>query len=322
MGDILYDDFGEEGEYGPRGLVLQAKEAIATGISSAGDNGADHGGQRVVDLVAEDEDEYELVEEDGGEQEVLGEVEEDDLEPLPPRRRPRTSGTGEERGGSQTVGGGTQVQRRVASYGPQSGEIPSSGVSRDFSPRSPGSRALGGTPVQRRATSSLGRRSRDHLSSDAARDSGPRDKRLRVEPAQGGVVSSSPPTTLRGGSSISTNSDTPSGAGENCGSRKYLKKSFVPDRNQRVHDLAKKFLQSEVLAYHPWPNTATTEGMVRRSWANARKAEEMERKECYPGSGRTSNETVPTKEPDGVSLGIVSAFVTMQPGWRFADIFR
>ena len=113
------------------------------------------------------------------------------------------------------------------------------------------------------------------------------------------------------GDQISLNCHTPSRALEKSASRKYWKKEFVPERNRRVHELSKKFLQADVLAYHPWPNTATIEGMVQRSWVNTLKAKEVERKECYPGSARIPNEAGPTKEPDEVFLGIVSACNTM-----------
>ena len=292
--------------------VPQTKRSLATGVYS--DCTPDHGAQRVVNLVLDDEWEEvegEVVCEKVQPMEVLGveeeEEEEEDLEPLPPIRRQRTNERGEERGESSPTVGGTQVQARVV---PSLGRLPSSEASRDSNPRRSRPWALGGTPVQRKVASSLGRRSRDNLSSEASHGSGSRDKRLCTEFAQEAGVPSSPPITPRG-DQISLNSDTPSGALEKSVSRKYWKKEFVPGRNRRVHELSKKFLQAEVLAYHPWPNTATIEGMVRRSWGNALEAEEVERKGCYPGSGRTPNKAGPTKEPDEVSLGIVSACNTM-----------
>ena len=214
-----------------------------------------------------------------------------DLEPLPPIRRQRTNERGEERGETSLTVGGTQVQARVV---PSLGRLPSSEASRDSNPRGSGPWALRGTPEQRTVASSLGRRSGDNLSSEASQRSVSQDKRLSTEIGQEAAVPSSPPITPRG-DQISLNSDTPSRALEKSASRKYWKKEFVPERNRRVHELSKKFLLAEVLAYHPWPNTATIEGMVRRSWGYELKDEEVERKGCYPGSGRTPNEAGPTK---------------------------
>ena len=120
-----------------------------------------------------------------------GVIEDDDLEPLPPGRRQRTSETRKERDSSSPAVGGKQVQERVVlAHRGQSGVIPSLEASRDSNHRGSGSGALGGTPVQRRVTSSLGRRSRDNLSSEASRDSAPRDKRSRMETAQAAEVPS------------------------------------------------------------------------------------------------------------------------------------
>ena len=285
-------------------------------VCSEDDSERDQGAQRVVHLEPDDEWE-EIAEGDGEIPEIFG-VEEDDHEPLPPRRRQRTTGTGGEHSEGPLPVGGTQVQRRVAlSAGRRSAEIPSSEASRDSNPRGPGSWAPGGTPVQRRVNSSLGRRSRDNLCSQ---DSDRQEKRLRVGSGLVTEVPSSPPITPRSGS-MSMSSDIQGTASEKSGSRKHLKKEFVPEGNRRVHELAKKFLQAEVLAYHPWPNTATIEGMVRRSWNNAWNADEAERKGCYPGSGRTSNEAGPTKEPDNISLGIVSVYRSLLE-CRSANILR
>lgn len=278
------------------------------------DEPGDHGAQRVVDRVIAD-NEWEEVEEDDAEGAVPvvvqedDEEEEEDLGPLPPMRHRMTSGTREERGQSSLRNGGTQVQGRVpSSSGRQSGEIPSSQASQHSNSRGSGSWAHGGTPVQRRTTSSLGRRTRDMLSSEASRD-GPQDKRLR---ALGADFPSSPPTT--GTITLSQGSEAPSenSQGKRV-TRKYLKKEHVPRHNEMVTELALKFLQAEVLACQPWPNPATIETLVRRSWANSLKYRDEERKNSYPGSGRLSNEVAPTKEPDEVSSGIVS---TSEVVWR------
>ena len=224
-------------------------------------------------------------------------IEDDNLEPLPPGRRQRTSGTCKKRDSSSPAVGGKQVQERVVSAnGGQSGVILSSEASG----------VLGGTPVQRRVTSSLGRRSRDKISSEASRDSAPRDKRSRTETAQAAEVPSSPPNMSRGASSPSLNSGEMSGVPEKRASRKYWKKEYVPERNWVVFELAKKFLQAEVLAQQPWPNTATIENLVRRSWDHAWQDGEEARRKVYPGAGRSSNEVSLTKEPDMVSLEMVS----------------
>ena len=216
-------------------------------IEVCSDDEPDHRAQRVVHLLPDNEWVEVIEVEEGG---VVLEVDEDDHEPLPARRRPIPSQPGEERKESSLPVGGAQVQARgTSSLGKRSSEIPSLEASRDS-----GSRALGGTPVLRRVASSLGRRSRDNPSSQ---DSGPRDKRMRAESA---VAPSSPPSTLRGGS-ISLSSDTQGGASEKSASRKHWKQEFVPERNRRVQELAKRFLQAYVLAYHPWLSTEAIEGM-------------------------------------------------------------
>ena len=96
------------------------------------------------------------------------------------------------------------------------------------------------------------------------------------------------------------------GVPEKCASRKYWKKEYVPERNWVVFELAKKFLQAEVLAQQPWPNTATIENLVRQSWDHAWQDGEEARRKVYPGASRSSNEVSLTKEPDMVSLEMVS----------------
>jgi hypothetical protein len=228
---------------------------------------------------------------------------EEDLEPLPPRRHRRTGGTREGRHESLLTAGGTQVQERVSlSFGRQSDEIPSSQTSRHSNARGPGSWATGGTPIQRTVMSSLGRRSRDNLSSEASRYSELREKRLRVASGLATELPSSPPTTL----TLSMSSDPPNGGSEKRVSRKHLKKEHVPDRNDSVMELAQKYLHAEVLACNPWPDLATTESLIRRSWTSAWKSRDDAIKSSYPGSGRLPNQEAPTKEPDEVSSGIVS----------------
>jgi hypothetical protein len=224
-------------------------------------------------------------------------VEDDDVEPLPPGRRHRTSGVGEERRQSST---GSQRQGRV----PSSFGRPnlSSEDSRDSDPRGPSSWTLGGTQVQRRVTSSLGRRSRNDLSSEASRDSNSRDKRLRLESS---VVPSSPPTTP---GTISRTSDAPSGSSGKPVSRRFCKREFIPSRNLMVFDCAKMLLQGEILACHPWPNASTVESLVRRSWTNAIGIRVQEKKKFYPGAGLAADELPPTQEPDDYSTEQVSAF--------------
>jgi len=260
------------------------------------DDERDHGAQRVVDLVAEDEwdvaSEGELEGEGGGhldgEFEADGEgVEEDDIEPLPPSRRRRT--------------GGEQVQARAPSASTRP-DLSSEGP-QDFNPRSASSWTIGGTQIQRKPTSSLGRRSRDDPSSEATQDNS-RDKRSRVESSLAGEeVPSSPPRTSVRGSSLSLNSDAPSTGSGKPVPRRFIKQEFVPARNQLVQRLAKKLVQAEVLACHPWPNTSTIEGLVRRCWTNAITIREAERRDTYPGA----NNKPPTKEPDEVSMEIVSS---------------
>ena len=173
--------------------ALKANEMHVIGVMSD-DYEPDHGAQRVVDLVAED-DEWEgrgaradeELEEDG--------VEEDDLKPLPPGQSRRTSRTHNERVESSPRVGGTQFQRKV--------------------------------------TSSLGRRSRDNLSSDASRDSSPWDKRLCVTSSLAVEVLSSAPRTSTPGvqSSQSQNSDTASGTPGKPVPCRFLKQEFIPPRN-------------------------------------------------------------------------------------------
>lgn len=247
------------------------------GVASDDELG-DHGAQLVVDLVAEDDESEEA---GGGE-----EVDEDDQEPRLPRREPMTRGTRE----SSPAVEGAQVQGGIAL---------SSEDSQDPGPRGPTSWTHGGTQVQRRATSSLGRRSRDNLSSEGSRDSNPRDKRLRLESSPEAGVPSSPPNTSTPGGQSSGSSWTPGKPVP----RRFLKQENVPARNQLVYILAKKLVQAEVLACHPWPNTSTIEVLIRRCWANAITIRAEERSEVYVGA----NYQPPTKEPDEIALEIVSS---------------
>ena len=242
---------------------------------------------------------------EGGEaDDAEGGVVEEDFEPLPPRRRRRTTGTHAERGDSSPMVGGTQVQGKAAlSVGRPT---LSSEVSRELNSRGVSLWTLGGTQVQRKVTSSLGRRIRDNLSSDASRDSNPPDKRLCLSSSSVGEGPSSPPTTVStpgGRSSQSQNSDAPSGTPAKPVPRRFMKQEFVPPRNRLVYILAKKLVQAEVLALHPWPNTSTIESLVRRCWTNAIGIREDERSEIYLGA----NIQPPTKEPDEIALEIVSS---------------
>ena len=287
----------------------------------------DQGAQRVAPLGTEDGGEEGAKDGEAGElegekgergEEEEEEEEEEDLEPLPPGRHQRRSGgIGEERGGSSLTLPGTQIQGRAASQttlaraassslGRPSRDNLSSEASRDLDHRGEVSWAVGGSQVQRRVTSALGRRYRDNLSSEASRDSGVRDKRLCVESSRTAEVPSSPPCTPRVQSSLSQNSEATSGASGKRVSRKYLTREFVPSCNINVFDLAKQLLQAEVLACHPWPNTSTIEVLVRQSWSKAFRIREQERRKVYPGAGHVGNELLPTKEPDEISLEIVS----------------
>ena len=127
-----------------------------------------------------------------------------------------------------------------------------------------------------------------------------------METAQAAEVPSSPPNVSRGASSPLLHFVWMSGVPEKRASRKYWKKEYVLERNWVVFELAKKFLQAEVLAQQPGPNTATIEILVRQSWDHAWQDGEEERRKVYPGVGRSSNEVSPTKEPDMVSLEMAS----------------
>ena len=253
MGDILGDDFRDGGEYCSIEVsILEINNMHAI------DGCSDHGPQRVPALDLEADEEWQEVQED-----EEGVIEDDDLEPLPPGRRQRTSETRKERDSSSTTVGGKQVQEKVVSaHGGQSGVILSLEASRDSNHRGSGSEALGGTLVQRQVTCSLGRQSQANFSSGASRDSAPRDKKSCMETAQVAEVPSSPPNVSRGASSPSLNSDGMSGVLEKRASQKYWKKEYVPEHNWVVFELAKNFLQEEVLAQLPWANTATIENLV------------------------------------------------------------
>jgi hypothetical protein len=165
--------------------------------------------------------------------------------------------------------------------------------------------AVGGTPRQRRVPSSLGRRTRDvdNLSSDTSQDPNSRHQRLRVEPLSVGVLSS-PPSTVSPQSSASM--DVPDGSSDSRRGRKFWKREYIPVHNIMVFDTTKLFLQAEVLACHPWPNTATIENMISRTWIRAIETRQSERREIYEGSRYASAVKGPTKEPDEISREIVS----------------
>ena len=248
-----------------------------------------------VSMRVEKEGEGEEEEEDGDEEE--------DLEPLLPTRRQKTSGTRVEGVESSPTVRGTQVQGRFAS---SSGRPdPSPEASPDSNDRAASSWTLGGTQVQRKVISSLGRRPREDLPSDASQDSNPRDKRLCLESSPTAGVPSSPPYTPGSRSVLSVNSDALSASGTpgKPVPRRFLKQEFVPPCNQLVSTMAKKLVQAEVFACHPWPNTSTIESLVRRCWTNAIRIREEERRATYPGA----NDKPPTKEPDEISLEIVSS---------------
>jgi hypothetical protein len=165
--------------------------------------------------------------------------------------------------------------------------------------------AVGGTPRQRRVPSSLGRRTRDvyNPSSEISQDQNSRHQRLRVESLSVGVLSS-PPSTLRPQSSASM--DVPDGSSDSRRGRKFWKREYIPIHNIIVFDTTKLFLQAEVLACHPWPNTATIENMISRTWIRAIETRQSERREIYEGSRYASAVKGPTKEPDEISKEIVS----------------
>ena len=181
----------------------------------------------------------------------------------------------------------------------------SSEVLRESSSCGASSWTLGGAQVQRRVTSSLGRRLRDNLSSDTSRDSKLPDKRLRFESLVG-EVPSLPPTTMStpgGQSSLSQNSDVPSGTLAKPVPRRFMKQEFVPAHNCLVYILAKKLVQAKVFAFHPWPNTSTIESLVWQCWTNAIRIRGEERSEIY----LSVKDQPPTKELDQIALEIVSS---------------
>jgi hypothetical protein len=167
--------------------------------------------------------------------------------------------------------------------------------------------SVGGTPLQRRVPSSLGRRTRDvdNLSSEASQDPNPHHKRLRlgVESSSLGVPSS-PPSTARTEGSASL--DMPDGSSETRRGRKFWKREYIPVHNIIVFDITRLYLQAEVLSCHPWPNTATIENMISRTWIRAIQTRETERREIYEGSRYASAEKGSTKEPDEIAREIVS----------------
>jgi hypothetical protein len=165
--------------------------------------------------------------------------------------------------------------------------------------------SVGGTPRQRRVPSSLGRRTRDvdNHSSQISQDQNSRHQRLRVETLSVGVLSS-PPSTVRPQSSASMN--VPDGSSDSRRGRKFWKREYIPIHNIIVFDTTKLFLQAEVLSCHPWPNTATIENMISRTWIRSIETRQSERQEIYEGSRYASAVKGPTKEPDEISREIVS----------------
>jgi hypothetical protein len=165
--------------------------------------------------------------------------------------------------------------------------------------------AVGGTPRQRRVQSSLGRRTRDmdNHSSDTSQDPNSRHQRLRVEYLSVEVLSSLP-STVRPQSSPSM--DVPDGSSDSRRGRKFWKRDYIPVRNIMVFDTTKLFLQGEVIACHPWPNTATIENMISRTWIRAIETRQSERLEIYEGSRYASAVNGPTKEPFEISREITS----------------
>ena len=73
-----------------------------------------------------------------------------------------------------------------------------------------------------------------------------------------------------------------------------------------VFNTTELFLQAEVLACHPWPNTATIENMISCTWIRAIETRQSERQELYEGSRYASAVKDSTKEPDEIAGEIVS----------------
>ena len=165
--------------------------------------------------------------------------------------------------------------------------------------------AVGGTPRQRSVPSSLGRRKRnmDNLSSEISQYQNSRHQRLQVESLSVGVLSS-PPSSVSPQSSASI--DVPDGSSDSLRGHKFWKREYIPVHNIMVFDTTKLFLQAEVLACHPWPNTATIENMISRTWIRAIETRQSERREIYEGSRYASAVKGLTKEPDEISREIVS----------------
>jgi hypothetical protein len=128
--------------------------------------------------------------------------------------------------------------------------------------------AVGGTQRQRIVPSSLGRQTHDvdNLSSETSQDSNSRHHSLRVESLSMGVLSSLP-STVRPQRSASM--DVPDGSSDSRRGRKFWNREYIPVHNIMVFDTTKLFLQAEVLACHPWQNTATIENMISRNWIRA-----------------------------------------------------
>ena len=100
--------------------------------------------------------------------------------------------------------------------------------------------------------------------------------------------------------------DVPDGSSDSRRGRKFWKREYIPVHNIMVFDTTKLFLQAEVLACHPWPNTATIENMISRTWIRAIETRQSERREIYEGSRYASAVKGPTKEPDEIAREIVS----------------
>jgi hypothetical protein len=73
-----------------------------------------------------------------------------------------------------------------------------------------------------------------------------------------------------------------------------------------VFDTTKLFLKAEVLACHPWPNTATIENMINCTWIRAIETQQSEWRAIYEGSRYALAVKGPMKEPDVISREIVS----------------
>ena len=213
-----------------------------------------------------------------GNEEEEEEEEEEDLEPLPPGYRFQ----------------GTSTPRN----------------------RSQNTWMAGGTPLRRKIPSTVGRRRHFlDISSDMSQESQiiEPNKRSRFGLGSGLMVGSSPPSssttasTRNGSVGVGRvqppDSDATSVSTETRMSRKQWRREFIPENNIMIFDVAKLYLQAEVLTHHPWPNSATIEALVRRSWTKALDTREEERRQFYNDGTQA---TRPTKDPDPVCKEIVS----------------